>query len=489
MMAAVAAANRAFRVDVVGNDEDLARLRSSVAAAPDPFEMQLERPDPEGCLPPERLTGIRADVAVIGSSVEKPLPVARQLRMASPKSQILFLLRPDRLDRFRACLPFVPNLASAWTASTTADEPTLAAILTDAARTARRRAAADAVMGRINQQLARRSAQAPDVRSSQLALSERYLATILTQSPDAFLALATSGALIAYNDAAVALFGARVEAGEVSVAELFPEEEASRLTQLIGRAASGETLSQIEFPLGRGEDRPRYLELSVAPVHNEAGAIASVSVTARDISERKAGEERQRLLISELNHRVKNTLAIVQGLAQQSFKGERSSADERAAFASRLAALAAAHNLLTQKSWESVELADLAKSALEACGADESRLVIAGPRVVLPPQNAVSLAIAFHELCTNAIKYGALSTEVGCVEVRWTIEGHDADQRLLLQWIESGGPPVEAPTHRGFGLRMIERGLASELGGTVAVEFDRGGLVCRINSPLPGLGS
>jgi two-component sensor histidine kinase len=167
-------------------------------------------------------------------------------------------------------------------------------------------------------------------------------------------------------------------------------------------------------------------------------------------------------------------LAIVQALAQQSFKGRASPQEERAAFDARLSTLAAAHNLLTRQTWEQVGLAQVVEGALSAaCGLDPSRHRVEGPDVMLPPQTAVSLAMAVHELCTNAIKYGALSNSGGTISTRWRIDQREDGPRLRFEWIERGGPPVEPPSSRGFGTRMIERGLAAELDAQVQLGGSR----------------
>jgi PAS domain S-box-containing protein len=199
-----------------------------------------------------------------------------------------------------------------------------------------------------------------------------------------------------------------------------------------------------------------------------------------DVTERRRAEEHQRLLINELNHRVKNSLAIVQGLAQQSFKGEAASQAAREAFEGRLLALAAAHDLLTRQSWQSADLRTIVDSVVAPYAGGTGRFVVAGPELALPPKVAVSMALGLHELCTNAAKYGALSVAEGSVHVAWAAE----DGRLRLEWREGGGPPVEPPASRGFGTRMIERGLAAELRGKVEISFERSGVVATIDAEL-----
>lgn len=188
---------------------------------------------------------------------------------------------------------------------------------------------------------------------------------------------------------------------------------------------------------------------------------------------------RQQLLIEELNHRVKNTLMVVQAMALQSF-GRDVAADKRDAFQSRLQALAKAHDTLTKVSWDWVSLSEVVAGALEGCGMMH-RTKVGGPPVWMQPQTAVSIAMALHELCTNAIKYGALSAEGGQVDLEWTIDTTQSPV-LRMSWKESGGPPVTPPQRRGFGSRMLQRALAGALRGTVKLDFAPTGLVCTIEA-------
>lgn len=224
------------------------------------------------------------------------------------------------------------------------------------------------------------------------------------------------------------------------------------------------------------------VEIGLSPIKTDEGLIVLGAVV--DISERKRAESQRELLLAELNHRVKNTLAVVQGIAHQTFKGTHASPEARRAFEGRLAALAAAHNLLTQANWEQTSLERLAAEALQARAVNEQRLSLAGPRVHLQPKQALAIAMALHELCTNAVKHGALSNETGSVAFKWR-KSHGPGPRLTMVWCEQGGPPVSPPTRRGFGSRMIERALAQDLKGEVAMEFRPEGLVCTIDAPLP----
>jgi two-component sensor histidine kinase len=209
--------------------------------------------------------------------------------------------------------------------------------------------------------------------------------------------------------------------------------------------------------------------------------------TAIDISVRKAAEEHLRLMINELNHRVKNSLATVQAIAAQTLRRGAVPDEVRDALAARLVALAEAHDVLTDEKWSGAELADLAAQAAAPYASlrGASPFYIDGPSVFLPPKTAIAMALAFHELATNAAKYGALSAPDGHVLIAWTVEETPAGRALRLTWRESGGPPVKPPEKTGFGTRLIQRGLASELRGQVTMDYQPGGLVCTMEALLP----
>ncbi|MEA3039746.1 MAG: hypothetical protein QOE79_2259 [Sphingomonadales bacterium] len=200
--------------------------------------------------------------------------------------------------------------------------------------------------------------------------------------------------------------------------------------------------------------------------------------TIQDITERKRAERRQQLLIAELDHRVKNTLAIVQGIVYQTLRGGDVPEAVSEALAGRLKALASAHDILTSAGFENASLRGIAEAVVAVHDGEGERIFLHGGEVQLAPQLAVNLAIALHELATNAVKYGALSVPAGRVDLRWERQG----PRLVLAWRESGGPPVAEPGREGFGTRMIRRALASELHGTASLDFRREGLVCRIDA-------
>jgi two-component sensor histidine kinase len=206
----------------------------------------------------------------------------------------------------------------------------------------------------------------------------------------------------------------------------------------------------------------------------------------REIAERREAEKHRELLINELNHRVKNTLATVQSIAAQSLRTSAVEAEVRTRIDARLIALSDAHNLLTEHNWEGTTLNRVVEMALRPHRSDrEERFEVHGPEVHLSPKTALAIAMALHELATNAIKYGALSNEAGQVRLCWEVDASQGEQRLHMVWSETGGPPATPPSRKGFGNRLIERGLAAELGGSVQLAYPASGVVCTIDTPLP----
>ena len=195
------------------------------------------------------------------------------------------------------------------------------------------------------------------------------------------------------------------------------------------------------------------------------------------------GEMLHDLLIEELNHRVKNTLAILQAIAVQTFRS--ATPGEREKFEGRLGALAEAHNLLSQERWQGSDLADVVKRVLQPYVLNNpERIKMFGPVVPLPPRLAVVLSMIVHEIATNAAKYGALSNDLGTIGIDWEVLPGTSGKILRLIWTESGGPPVTAPVQRGFGSRLIERSARDQLGGEATVDFLPRGVVYTITCAL-----
>ncbi len=232
-----------------------------------------------------------------------------------------------------------------------------------------------------------------------------------------------------------------------------------------------------EFRIDR--DRLEYYEWRVERITLPDGSYGVVCYF-RDIADQVRAEETRQLLLLELNHRVKNTLASVQAIAHQTLRNTRDPSEFAARFSGRVQSMARVHALLTESSWKGADLRELIRDQLLQGSVDESRLTAWGPPVQLEPQMAVHIAVMLHELGTNSIKYGALSLAKGWVTVSWTVSG----ETLNLRWIERGGPTVSAPSRRGFGMTLIEQSARSE-GGTAEQLIEPEGLTWIIAMRLP----
>ncbi len=216
----------------------------------------------------------------------------------------------------------------------------------------------------------------------------------------------------------------------------------------------------------------------------ENGAVVRFIGTVRDISRLKAAQAHRELLAHELEHRLKNTMAIVSAIATQTFRTADTIADARKIFEGRLRALNLAHDILTKSSWTVASMPVVVESTLAPHRSGEGRIRISGPDIPLTAKQALSLALALHELTTNATKYGALSVPGGTIDVQWSSCVSSQGPLLRFAWREHGGPAVTQPTRRGFGSRLVERTLSSDFGGSVAIEYAPQGVICRFEANI-----
>lgn len=304
--------------------------------------------------------------------------------------------------------------------------------------------------------------------------AEEILSAALDGMADGYLTLDRSWRIQHFNTAAERIYGrSRKQVLGKHVDEVWQGASESVTADYVRAAMSTGTPQRGEVD-GTGP-LERSFQLFVLPLSD-----GGVGMVFEDITERKEAERHRELLISELNHRVKNTLAIVQAITRQSLSGSEIDRRIRDTLEGRIMALAAAHDALTRGNWETVALGELVANALQAFSRD-GRISIDGPEVGLQAKSAVAVSLAVHELATNAVKYGALSAPGGRVAVRWSV--CDAGF-LLLRWIESGGPPVTSPAHKGFGSRLIAA-LAHDLGGELKVDYAPNGVICEILAKLP----
>lgn len=330
-------------------------------------------------------------------------------------------------------------------------------------------------------------ASAVQARNSDLLAETGRLRTLFEQAPGFMAVLGGPQHEFQLANAAYRrLVGEREVIGR-SVREALPEVVDQGLIGILDRVhREGEPY------FGRGEKillgadasgttKERYLDFIYQPIVADDARVTGVFVQGHDVTEEVVLLQHQESLINELNHRVKNTLSIVQGLAAQSFRAVDPSGTARSTFDGRLQALAAAHDLLTERNWQPASLAETIRLAIAATvGPQAQRATVSGPEVMLAPQHAVALSMVIHELSTNAMRYGALSRETGSVAVTWR-----QTDTLVIDWVEQGGPAVVPPPRKGFGTRLIERGLSSEVEGRAHLDFHSEGLRCRISLKLP----
>jgi PAS domain S-box-containing protein len=309
------------------------------------------------------------------------------------------------------------------------------------------------------------------------------MAAVAGASHDALFGATLEGHIEAWNPAAERLFG--YTAAEVigqHVRILAEPSDHHDQKNYLARACAGETIPP--YHARRLRKDGSFVDVSVAlgPVKAPNGSVIAISVAMHDVSERKEWEARQRLMTRELAHRVKNSFAILQAILRSTLKTSPNPEDFAAKFSGRLHSLAAAQDILTANDWKGAELGALARHLLLLYVVEGERLAISGPEVNLPAEYAVPFGLIFNELATNALKYGALSTPNGKIELSWRIESNaKAGAILSLTWRERGGPKITSLDTRGFGSALIEKSLA---GAKVERLFDAEGFICTIELTL-----
>jgi PAS domain S-box-containing protein len=309
------------------------------------------------------------------------------------------------------------------------------------------------------------------------------LAAIVECSDDAIVSKTLDGRITSWNVGAERIFG--YQASEMigqPIIRIIPPELHEEERRILGKLERGERITHYETVRIAKDGHRIAVSLTVSPLRDKAGRVIGASKIARDVSERKQAEALQRLLVEELNHRVKNTLATVQAIASQSLRLAKDPRDFIASFTGRVRSLARAHNLLVETRLQGVDMLDLVREQVLLEGSDDTRIAWSGPRLVLDPQVAVHLAMVLHELATNARKYGALSVAEGRLVIAWEMLTNGG-RKLLMNWTESGGPKVSAPDRRGFGTTLIEQTLQGH-GGEAHVRYAADGVTCNVRLPL-----
>lgn len=328
------------------------------------------------------------------------------------------------------------------------------------------------------------------------ALMEHHFASIVESSHDAIISKDINGIIATWNPGAEELFGyAAAEAVGQHINLLIPEDRRDEEPRIIERIRRGERVDHFETLRRRKDGSLVDISLTISPVRDEHGRIVGASKIARDISERRRAEEQQRLIIREMSHRVKNLFSVAASLVTMSARTSATPEEMAHSVRARLNALTKAHELTRpglldiETAMTDTTLAELLQAIFEPYERDSmaqrGAIKLSGPEVLLGGNAVTSFALVFHELATNAAKYGALSEVDGRIEVNWRM----ADGRLLVCWQESGGPPVPGPaSHRGFGSTLSNRLITGQFGGEIAYDWKPDGLAIHIEADLSKLG-
>jgi PAS domain S-box-containing protein len=314
-----------------------------------------------------------------------------------------------------------------------------------------------------------------DIVSSQLR-DIAWLASIVEYSGDAIASESLDGTITSWNKGAERTFGyLSEEVIDKSITIIIPPERQHEEDVMFERMRRGDRIDQFETIRRRKDGNLINIALTFSPMRDANGKVVGASKISRDIIERKEREEREHLLMREVNHRAKNMLSVVDAVARQTATRDPEHFVDR--FSERIQALSANQDLLIQNAWHGVEVEDLVRAQLalfdDLLG---SRIALSGPKLRLNAAAAQAIGLALHELSTNAGKYGALSTNTGRVDVFWDA----ADDTFTMGWIEQEGPPVSAPRVRGFGTIVIEAMTERTVGGAVDLDYAPSGLVWRL---------
>lgn len=317
-----------------------------------------------------------------------------------------------------------------------------------------------------------------DVAAMGGEVAQALLAAIVASSNDAIASKTLDGIVTSWNAAAERLFGysAQEMIGRPIAILAAPGREAE-MPMILQRIRQGERIEHFDTVRRRKDGTLVEISLTVSPVRDASGTIIGASKIARDVSERRAAERQQRLLLAELDHRVKNSLAVVHGIASQSL----APGPERDALLGRLQALVSAHGLLSAGHWRAASLAALIRAELDE---HRGRVGLDGPDLALAAKATLTLSLIVHELATNAARHGALSIPSGRVELRWWVAGHGATSSFELSWQERDGPAVRPAGHGGFGRRLLEGGARHDLHADARLSFEPEGVTYRLTAPL-----
>jgi len=327
-----------------------------------------------------------------------------------------------------------------------------------------------------------------DLPSETISSRERYLEAIVQSAIDyAIISMDLDGLVTSWNEGAQNILGWTAD-------EMIGRPATAFFTNDDREMGVPQTEMTAALQKGRGSDERWHLRADgttfwasgeMMALREEEKVIGFIKIL-RDRTHERELADRQRLLMHELAHRMKNTLSVVQSIVTQSMRNALSLDDAREKLQSRISAYSRAHDILLQKEWLSATLDNIVDAAKSAIGWEASdRIMSQGPRVVLGPEAALTFSLVFHELLTNACKYGGLSNEHGRVEICWLVEDRENEEHAVVTWREVDGPPVSAPTRTGFGSRLIDSSLKAY--GDVIVAYESNGVIVQMDLPLSRL--
>ena len=311
-----------------------------------------------------------------------------------------------------------------------------------------------------------------------------HLAAIVESSEDAIISHDLDGLITSWNAGAQKIYGytAREIIGE-PMSTLLADDQIDEWPLYLAKLRKGHPIINFDISRTTKDDRAIYLSLTISPIRDEHGKIVGASAVARDIAGRKAAEERALLLMAELDHRVKNILAVVSSVVSQTLRSGGPPEELSSEIEGRIGAIARAHNLLTDHGGTKSSLRELVATEVRPFH-QRNNIVLAGPDVDLTSKSSLTLALAIHELATNAAKYGCLSVAEGQLSITWSATEHESAPLLTIEWVELDGPAVTEPTRRGFGTKLIELSLVRGLDAKVSRTFDPTGVRCSMAIPF-----
>lgn len=312
----------------------------------------------------------------------------------------------------------------------------------------------------------------------------QHLSAIVESSFDAIVSKDLEGIIKSWNKAAERLFGyTPSEAVGCHVSMLIPPDHQDEEPRILKRIRSGERIESYETIRLRkgGEQVP--VSLTISPVRNAAGRIVGASKIARDITAAKESEHRIRMLMREVNHRVKNQYSVILSMIRETNKRSGSPDLFEKQVRERIMALSRSHDLLVSADWKGAKISDLLLDQAKPFGRDDA-ITMAGPPITLSPNAVQYLGIAFHELCTNSAKYGVLSGYQGIIAVTWDVAVHQGIQTFKLVWVEQDGPQVKAITKNGFGSVVLNRVAPQALNGTGELKHGSNDIVWTLEAPI-----